>query len=159
MTELLSSSGLRPYRQLRRWALEACESAVAGDREALQLAIADRSGSVHVWPLQWERMRDDAHAFDYCRGELARRVRGLDAVAHALMVPGWMGADGVVWAQAPSEDPPARVADQIVLLSLACPGERTLLVGAVAPGPPRRVARWERARMRTPAADVLALRD
>lgn len=158
MTGLLSSSGLRPYRQLRRWAVDACESAVAGGREALQLAVADRSGSVHVWPLDWARMRDDAQALDYCRVELAGRIRGLDAVAHALMVPGWIGADGVVWAQSPSEDAPPRVADQIILLSLACPEERVLLVGAVAPGPPRRVARWERTRMRPPAATALALR-
>lgn len=146
MTDLLLASNRRPYEQLRGWALNASESAVASEREALQIAVADRSGSVHIWPLEWRDMEDDQHALDYCRGELARRVRLVGGIAHALLLPGWIDDEGVLWAQPSSELPPRRAAQRIVVLSVACRDERSLLVGTVAAGPPRRVARWERVR-------------
>lgn len=158
MTELLPAIGRHSFEQVRDWAVGACESAVAEEREGLMLAVADHDGSLHTWALDWAHMSNDENAFGYCRDELSRHVDAVGGVAHALFIPAWIGDDGTVWALAPEEDPPRHDYEQAMVLSVACHDERTLLVGLVDAGPPRRLGRWERTRTRTSDAEALALR-
>lgn len=158
MTELLTAMGHDSFQHLAGWARGAGEAAVAEGREGLMLAVADADGSVHIWPLDWCHMADDRHAFGYCRGELARRVEEVGGVGHALFVPAWIGEDGTVWALSPDEPTPGPEYAQALLLSVACADERSLLVGAVNAGPPRRIDRWDPTRTGVPEAEALALR-
>ncbi|MCB0871968.1 MAG: hypothetical protein KDC36_01180 [Thermoleophilia bacterium] len=158
MTELLNAPGLHAFEQLQHWAFGACEAAVAENRETLMVAVADLQGSVHVWPLDWERLANDQNAFSYCRGELAQLVEDVGDVAHAFVVPAWMGEDGTLWALAPDAPQPSHDYRRVVVLSAACPRGQALSVGFVESGPPRCVTRWERMRTSDRDRGTLELR-
>lgn len=138
----------RAFERLAGWIAAHCEEAVerAGGVPPTA-AVVDGDHAVHVWPLEWEWLHDDAAAHRLWRERLLEEARAVAGRAMALALPGWVADDGTIWVTDPGAAPPEPGWEEVVVAEVADRHERRLMVGLVRRRAHPGVAPWHRAHL------------